>query len=168
MVEVRRVGADEWQTLRDVRLRALEDSPDAFATRFDDARPRPEAWWTDWAAASADGDGQAMFLAWEGATAVGIVGTFVGQDGRRWLIAMWTDPGARGRGVGRALVDATAAFARGAAALDWLRARRGRTGVVVWGDGTAEVYRSPCGEARPGRLTQRGAEPGVTAAGGRP
>jgi GNAT superfamily N-acetyltransferase len=138
MVEVRRVGADEWQTLRDVRLRALEDSPDAFATRFDDARPRPEAWWTDWAAASADGDGQAMFLAWEGATAVGIVGTFVGQDGRRWLIAMWTDPGARGRGVGRALVDATAAFARAAGSRELFLQ------VLEGNDAAASLYRS-CG-----------------------
>jgi GNAT superfamily N-acetyltransferase len=112
MVEVRRVSAEEWQALRDGRLRALEDAPSAFATRFDEARERPDAWWIDWAAKSADGDGQAMFLAWDGAAPIGIVGTFVDDDGRRWLISMWTDPAARGRGVGRALVEATATFAR--------------------------------------------------------
>lgn len=110
MVEVRRVHADEWQALRDTRLRSLEDAPEAFATRFEDARRRPDQWWIDWAAASAEGDGQAMFLAWDGLVPVGIVGTFV-EDGRRSLIAMWTEPGARGRGVGRALVEATSAFA---------------------------------------------------------
>ncbi|MGN6253285.1 MAG: FAD:protein FMN transferase [Marmoricola sp.] len=36
-------------------------------------------------------------------------------------------------------IDATAAFAQGAGALDWLRGRPGRTGVVVWEDGRAEV-----------------------------
>jgi ribosomal protein S18 acetylase RimI-like enzyme len=137
MVEVRRVGADEWRVLRDVRLRALADAPEAFATRFEEAGLRPDDWWIDWAARSADGDGQAMFLAWDGAAAVGIVGTFV-EDGRRSLIAMWTDPGARGRGVGRALVEATAEFARGAGS-DSLFLQ-----VLEGNDTAASLYRS-CG-----------------------
>jgi thiamine biosynthesis lipoprotein len=37
-------------------------------------------------------------------------------------------------------IDATAAFALGAAGPDWLRTRPGRCGVVVWADGTAQVY----------------------------
>ena len=106
--------ADEWQALRDVRLRALADAPSAFATRYEEARERPPSWWVDWAARSASGNGQAMFLAWEDAAPVGIVGTFVEDDGNRWLISMWTEPAARGRGVGRALVEAVVAFARAA------------------------------------------------------
>jgi GNAT superfamily N-acetyltransferase len=143
MVEVRRVGADEWQALRDVRLRALEDSPAAFATLFEEARQRPDEWWIDWAARSAEGNGQAMFLAWDGATAVGIVGTFA--DDRRWLIAMWTDPGARGRGVGRALVEAIAAFARDADSRELFLQ------VLEGNDTAASLYRS-CGfeDAGPG------------------
>jgi len=114
MVEVRRVRPDEWHALRDTRLRALEDAPEAFAPRFEETRLRPDDWWIDWAARSAVGESQAMFLAWEGAAPLGIVDTFVGEDGRRWLIAMWTDPAMRGHGVGRALVGATAEFARAA------------------------------------------------------
>lgn len=37
-------------------------------------------------------------------------------------------------------IDATAAFAHGPRALEWLRTRPGRTGVIVWADGRAEVY----------------------------
>lgn len=110
---VRRVTADEWRALRDVRLRALADAPAAFETRFEEARERPERWWIDWAARSAAGDAQAMFLAWDGDAPVGIAGTYV-DDGTRWLISMWTAPEARGRGVGRALVDAVVAFASSA------------------------------------------------------
>jgi len=36
-------------------------------------------------------------------------------------------------------IDATAAYAQGRAAASWLRSRAGRTGVVVWADGQAEV-----------------------------
>ncbi len=39
-------------------------------------------------------------------------------------------------------VDATAAYAMGREGLPWLLAR-GRAGVVVWSDGTAEVYGRP-------------------------
>ncbi|WP_372735459.1 FAD:protein FMN transferase [Nocardioides sp.] len=37
-------------------------------------------------------------------------------------------------------LDATAAFAMGGAGIEWLRDRRGRSGVVVWADGRAEVF----------------------------
>jgi thiamine biosynthesis lipoprotein len=36
-------------------------------------------------------------------------------------------------------IDATAAYALGAQAADWLRTRPGRTGLVVWADGSTEV-----------------------------
>ncbi len=109
-MEIRRVAADEWRESRSVRLRALLDAPAAFETRHEDAVRRPDEWWIDWAARSAQGGGQAMFLAWEGGSPVGIAGTFL-EDRRWWLISMWTDPSVRGRGIGAALVEAAAGFA---------------------------------------------------------
>src|SRR6266404_4343892 len=76
LIEVRRVEADEWEALRDTRLRALADAPDAFGTTYTEALARPEQWWRDWAQSSADGPAQAMFLAWDGDRPVGIVGAF--------------------------------------------------------------------------------------------
>jgi thiamine biosynthesis lipoprotein len=40
-------------------------------------------------------------------------------------------------------IDATAAFALGAAAPDWLRGREHRSGVLVWRDGSREVFGPP-------------------------
>ena len=109
-MDVRRVRDDEWETLRDVRLRALADAPDAFATTHAEAAARPDQWWRDWAAASAAGDSQAMYLAWVDGQPVGIAGVF--GDGRRFdVISMWTDPATRGRGVASALLEAAIAFA---------------------------------------------------------
>jgi GNAT superfamily N-acetyltransferase len=136
-VLVRRVTAEEWRALRDVRLRALEESPHAFATRFAEARTRPDEWWIDWAARSASGEAQAMFLAWEADEPVGIAGTFV-DDGARWLISMWTAPSARGRGVGRALVEAVVELARAAGTRELLLE------VTEGNDDAHALYRS-CG-----------------------
>lgn len=43
-------------------------------------------------------------------------------------------------------IDATAAFALDSQALTWLRRRPGRSGVVVWSDGTPEVFESAAAE----------------------
>jgi ribosomal protein S18 acetylase RimI-like enzyme len=109
-IDVRRVRAEEWEVLRDTRLRALADAPDAFATTHAEAGTRPDEWWRDWARRSATGGEQAMFLAWKGEEPVGISGAFRTGD-RVDVISMWTDPRERGAGVGRALLEAAVAFA---------------------------------------------------------
>lgn len=109
-IDVRRVRAEEWEVLRDTRLRALADAPEAFATTHADAVARPDQWWRDWARRSATGDEQAMFLAWKGDAPVGISGAFRSGD-RVDVISMWTDPDERGRGIGQALLEAAVAFA---------------------------------------------------------
>ena len=100
----------DWQTLREVRLRALADAPDAFGTVHSEALARPDEWWRDWAERSASSSGQAMFLAWDDGEAVGIAGIF-GDAQRFDLISMWTDPASRGRGVATSLMEAALAFA---------------------------------------------------------
>src|SRR6185437_6347184 len=42
---VRRLRADEWRELKEIRLAALDDAPDAFATRHAEASERDDARW---------------------------------------------------------------------------------------------------------------------------
>ncbi len=111
-MEVRRVRSEQWEALRDVRLRALADAPDAFGTTHAEAVTRPDTWWRDWAAKSAASDTQAMVLAWDADAPVGIAGVFATDDDVWQVISMWVDPNARGRGVGRALLEAVIAWAK--------------------------------------------------------
>ena len=79
-----------------------------------------------------------MFLAWDGEVPRGLAGTFVENNGDRWLISMWTEPSARGRGVGRSLVEAIVAFARTAGSTELLLE------VTAGNDAAHALYRS-CG-----------------------
>lgn len=110
-MDVERVRVDEWETLRDLRLRALEEAPEAFGASFDEARRRPEEWWRAWCRRSAESDEQAMFTARLDGRPAGMAGVFF-EAGVWNVVAMWVTPETRGRGVGRLLLEAAVSFAR--------------------------------------------------------
>ena len=73
--EVRRVRADEWRQLREIRLEALKDTPIGFGERYEDACVKPEQDWRDRAEKSAQSAQTAMFVA------IDESGQFVGMTG---------------------------------------------------------------------------------------
>jgi GNAT superfamily N-acetyltransferase len=104
-VQVRRVDGHEWAKLRDIRLRALAEAPYAFATTHEEGVAQPDAYWHEMLRYPA-------WIAEEAGTWMGMVR--VRPEGNAaHLISMWVDPVARNRGVGRKLVDAVVAWARG-------------------------------------------------------
>ncbi len=104
---------EEWRELRDTRLRALGDAPEAFGSTHAEALVRPDEWWRNRALDASAGADQAMFLAWNGGTTVGIAGVF--DEGAYYrVISMWTDPRERGSGIGLQLLEAAVAHAGGA------------------------------------------------------
>lgn len=110
-MQVQQMSADQWQRVRAVRLRALADSPDAFARRLADERALPAEHWQQ---RLKDTDA-ATFLA---VTEEADVGLAVGS---RWddrenaagLFSMWVAPEARGQGAGDLLVKSVVAWAAG-------------------------------------------------------
>jgi len=110
MVVVREVDADEWELLRDVRLAALREAPYAFGSTYEREAPFTEEQWRGRLAARA-----VNFFAFTGELAdrepAGLAAVFEG-DGPAELVSMWVRPSARGRGVGEALIGASAGWAR--------------------------------------------------------
>jgi ribosomal protein S18 acetylase RimI-like enzyme len=108
-LEVRRLLPADWELLREVRLRALADAPEAFGSTYDRELAFDEAEWRRRA-----GD-NGWFVATVEQRAVGIVAGYRALEwlpDRRALVAMWVDPAARGSGVAVHLVDAAARWAR--------------------------------------------------------
>jgi GNAT superfamily N-acetyltransferase len=104
---IKQTTSDDWALLRDVRLRALADSPEAFLETVELALGFPESRWRERAAPN---DTQASFLREDGA---GMVSCFVADDPANvFLVAMWVAPDVRGTGVAGELVKQVIGWAR--------------------------------------------------------
>jgi ribosomal protein S18 acetylase RimI-like enzyme len=119
MTPIRRVRADDWRSLRDLRLRALADAPQAFSATLAEARARDEAWWRESARRSAEDRGWVTFVGERDGQLIAMAtGTFpverlhaLDDPAIASLIQMWVDPSARRSGLGRELIEAVAAWA---------------------------------------------------------
>src|SRR5919197_937326 len=107
-MEVRQLRTDETDLLRDIRLRALQDTPWAFGSTYAREREHTAERWA-WFAAQED---SVIYVALDGDTGVGMAGGFVPEEGTVMLWGMWVDASARGHGLGRTLVEAVIAWAR--------------------------------------------------------
>ncbi len=111
---MRRIRPDEGAALRDVRLRALGTDPAVFGSTWEREAELTDGEWADRALDSARGDERATFVAEVDGRLMGLVGGYRAEPGASTIhvISMWTDPEVRGRGIGRALIEAVVAHAR--------------------------------------------------------
>jgi len=108
MVSVRTVAGGDWELMRDVRLAALLEAPEAFSSTY--AR---EAAFTEEQWRGRIGERSVTFFAEvAGMPEPAGLGGVYADDGAADLVSMWVRPAARGLGVGEALVSAAAGWAR--------------------------------------------------------
>src|SRR5215469_13782525 len=85
-----------------VRLRALQDAPYAFGSTYAKESQFPDSEWLV-RVERMNGERGVGFLAMEGQSACGIVGSFLDQNNphQAHIISMWTAPTHRQRGIGQ-------------------------------------------------------------------
>jgi ribosomal protein S18 acetylase RimI-like enzyme len=117
-LRMRNFEVDDWATLRDLRLRALADAPDAFGSTLEAEERMSEADWIGRAAPPADSPPCINLIAELGEEPVGLAYACLdaADPGRANLYAMWVDPSARRSGLGRAIVERVADWALSAGA----------------------------------------------------
>jgi GNAT superfamily N-acetyltransferase len=108
MVDIRRVTLAEWQTLRRIRLAAMEDAPYAFGSTYEREVAFTEQEWLGRIKRSA------YFVAWAVDVPVGIVGAFSPTDrpDAREIMSMWVEPEMRGGKLADQLLSTALGWAR--------------------------------------------------------
>lgn len=152
-LEIYRATTADWRLVRGVRLRALEDAPDAFGSTHAREVTFTEADWTR----RLSSENSATFLARLGERTVGIIGGW--HDGTAVeLVSMWVDPAARGHGVAEPLV---------AAVVDWARTI-GQERIHLWvtvGNNSAYRLYERCGFKATGEHQRLPSNPELTEIG---
>jgi GNAT superfamily N-acetyltransferase len=133
---IRAVVAGDADRLRQLRLRALSDSPHAFGSSLEAELTHPESEWLELARRSECADEIVVFAAVDGEHWVGMAAGrwYDRAEGVAGLWGMCLDPAARGRGLGARLVAAVHDWAAGRGA------RELRLGAVSGEGGPAGFY----------------------------
>ena len=121
-IDIRRIAADEWRVLRELRLAALADSPEAFGQPLSEAAAQPDSEWISASRAASSGDRRAWFIAWDRDRPVGLVQARRRPPDDCLVFSMWVSPAVRRAGVGRLLLDE----------VDRWAASWGARAVVLW------------------------------------
>lgn len=119
---IRRIRAPEGSLLRALRLRSLQDAPDAFGQPLTEAVGMSAQEWGRKATQSAHGDERNWLLAERDGVGIGLVHGRRRRPSTLLLFSMWVDPAERRTGVGRQLIGSLEAWA----------ARWGAQETVLW------------------------------------
>ena len=101
MIAIRRIQMGETALYKQIRLASLKDAPYAFETTYDSASQRSEEMWNARVQSNAEGNDEAIFLAFSDHLPIGIAALvrIKGQTDTGELMQVWVSPEHRGTGV---------------------------------------------------------------------
>ena len=107
-VEFRAAQKRDWRALRELRLEALLDTPEAYGSTYEESRRRSRAQWKEMAR------DYNYFIAQRGRDFVGMAsgGRHESYPDTAWLYGMYVTPEERGTGIASELVGCVERWAR--------------------------------------------------------
>lgn len=121
MVDIVTAGPEDWPLVKDIRLRALADAPDAFGMTLAESEVQPDEEWRQRLSGPSP-----TVLALEDGHPLAMGGGFLLPEPEAAMVwGMWTEPAARGRGLGRRVLDAVVAWAHDAGRTPYLHVTEG-------------------------------------------
>ncbi len=107
MISVRRIRSGEAGLFKKLRLQALQDSPEAFGSSYEETAQRSAESWVDQVDASAQGSDRATFIAFQDNLPVGLAALYRmdAEPTMGELLQVWVSPELRGQGIAVMLVN---------------------------------------------------------------
>jgi RimJ/RimL family protein N-acetyltransferase len=153
MTHFRYLRVEEWRNLREIRLRALSDSPETFLATFEREDNYNESEWQsefergDWIVGFADGEPVSL---------VGV--TYAPKERKHYIEYMWVAPPHRESGVAKEMLDFVFAGLRNADVAEvflWILDGNEPAALLYKKKGFAPTSRSHKLKAKPGRTEQQ-------------
>lgn len=111
-IAIRPLRPAEWTRLRDLRLKALAESPGNFFATLADARDGPQGRWLE----MLESDDGVIFVLFDGDAPIGLTAVYVDraipERDTAGLGMTWIEPAYRGQGLSRLIYRARVAWAR--------------------------------------------------------
>lgn len=106
-MRILKLPPENWRDYREIRLEALRTDPDAFGATLESTLARPDSWWQGvLETAMVDPNKTAIFAEVDGQL-IGMAGAYPEEEpGCVDVTGMFVKPSHRGKGVGRALLQA--------------------------------------------------------------
>jgi ribosomal protein S18 acetylase RimI-like enzyme len=118
MVEVRHARHEDWELLKEIRLRALIDSPDAFCVTYDEAAGYGDDVWIERSSAEPGEGSSASFLAIDRDEVVGMSVGILCDERRIDVVSLFVTASHRGTGLAQELMNMVEAWGRARGAYD--------------------------------------------------
>lgn len=108
LIEVCKLPVDEWRDYKQLRLDALQNSPQAFSATYAQNVERPDSFWQSRLEEASRGYGHWLFFAKMNKRLVGMIGAFTEEDDPQMahIISVYVIEEARGRGISKMLMSA--------------------------------------------------------------
>ncbi len=105
-MEIVRLPVEDWQAYRDLRLRALNEDPQAFSSTYAEVAAWPEERWKRRLRDALEGERSWLFFAREKGRLVGMIGAFVDEASpeNATIVSVYVPAEVRGRGISSELL----------------------------------------------------------------